>query len=90
MKSLKMALSNIGTEVKLRGGPENDYPTGDFVWPCMHCDAEFHGEEYDYMCYKCATEEDQQNDPKNSYEMDPKDLIIAALVAAVLLGLIFL
>ena len=85
-----MSLSNVEREVKLRGGPENDYPTGDFVWPCMHCDAEFHGDQYDYMCYKCATEEDQQNDPKKSDGMEVKDLIIVILVAVVLFGLIFL
>jgi hypothetical protein len=78
-------------ETKLRGGPENDYPTGDFVWPCMHCDAEFHGDQYDYMCYKCAVEEDERNDPELEADiLNPRDIVIAALVVVALLGLFFL
>ena len=72
-------------ESKLRGGPENDHPTGDFIWPCMHCDAEFHGDQYDYICYKCAKEEDQKNDPKKSY-----GLVIVSLLAVVVFVLILL
>lgn len=68
-------------ETKLRGGPENDYPTGDYVWPCMHCDAEFHGDQYDYMCYKCATEEDKMNMPPKDYS--GYFLIFLAIVALI-------
>lgn len=75
----------VEKEVTLRGGPENDYPTGDFVWPCMHCDAEFHGEQYDYVCYKCAKEEDEMIAPKSNY----KGIILICLaVVAALVGIL--
>lgn len=83
-----MSLSEIGTEVKMRGGPENDHPTGDFIWPCMHCDAEFHGEEYDYMCHKCAKEEDNQDNGEEGLSFSEMAVIIG--VAIVLFGLILL
>jgi len=76
-------------ETKMRGGPENDYPNGDYVWPCMHCDAEFHGDQYDYMCHKCAMEEDRQNS-EDPDEMDNIDLMFVILAVIVFSGLIFL
>lgn len=73
-------------EVILFGSPENDHVDGNFVWNCIHCQCDFYGEQYDYICYKCAN----QNDPKKSDGMEVKDLIIAVLVAAILFGVIFL
>ena len=80
-----MSLSNVEREVILRGGPENDHPTGDFVWPCMHCDAEFHGEQYEYICYKCAQEEDaHMAEPEPSGW--PKALVYFVVLAICLIG----
>ena len=57
----------VEKEVILRGGPENDYPVGEFVWCCSCCNADFHGDQYDYICYNCAMEEDIMNNPSRDY-----------------------
>jgi hypothetical protein len=67
-------------EVILFGSPDNDYPTGDFVWNCIHCQSDFHGNEYEYVCYECARIEDEQNKVKVNITSYLFPLVIAAIL----------
>jgi hypothetical protein len=71
-------------EVIMVGGPENDYPNGDFVCLCYGCGVDFHGPPVT-MCYRC-----QNGVEPVVFTGGSPILIIGFAAIAVLLGVLFL
>ena len=74
----------VERESLLCGSCENDYPEGDYVWECMYCTADFHGDEYDHICYKCAQEEDAENKTSRDLFAASMGLFVLVIVVGLL------
>jgi hypothetical protein len=70
-------------EVIMVGGPENDYPNGDFVCLCYGCGVDFHGPDVP-LCYRC-----QNRKESVAFTVRPF-LIISSIAIAIFLGVLFL
>jgi hypothetical protein len=70
-------------EVVMVGGPENDYPNGDFVCLCYGCGVDFHGPPVT-LCHRC------QNQVELVVFTVRPFLIISCVAIAIFLGVLFL